>query len=179
MGCNYYLYKKNADKWVLPLNRLGSLCEHCVYDEIQKGNNQDMVLNLNRCITEEDGLHIGKSSFGWHFNLCIYPYMNIYNLEDWKEMFENEDYYIMSEDDEELSCEDMMRIITDRKGDAKITDEELKKNHAERGLNDLLAHSSSIWDERGKEEWKQFMPMLTPHYRTDGTYDLTPDWNFS
>lgn len=179
MGCNYYLYKKNADKWVLPLSRLGSLFEQCVYDEIQKGNTQQLTLNMGNCTTQEDGLHIGKSSFGWHFNLCIYPCMGIYNLEDWERLFDDEDYYIMSEENKELTGDEMLDVITNRKGSSQLTDEELKENHAERGLNNLLAHSSSIWDERDKEEWKQFMPMLTSHYRTDGTYDLTPDWDFS
>ena len=29
-------------------------------------------------------LHIGKSSVGWHFALCIYPLIGINSLDDWK-----------------------------------------------------------------------------------------------
>lgn len=215
MGCNYYLYKKDGTNWTLPVNRVGSLFEHCVYNEIQKGNKQNITLDMSKCITEQEGLHIGKSSSGWHFSLCIYPYLDIYNLEDWKELFENRDYYIMSEDYEELNCDDMLRIITERKSysltkalqegktveqfeqecvdksnelDKKINegmcqvksyDELLAKNHAEKGLNGLMAHGDSIWDMRGKECWEGFIPTMIPHFRTDGTYDLTPDWDFS
>ena len=180
MGCNYYLYKKDASNWTLPINRLGNLIEFNVFDCIKKDfNSNTFELDYKRCITEREGLHIGKSSFGWHFNLCIYPYMDIYNLEDWKRLFNSDNYIIKDEDEEEVSVDKMLDIITNRKGNSQVTDEELKQNHAEKGLNNLLAHSSSIWDERDKEEWKQFMPMLTPHYRTGGTYDLTPDWDFS
>lgn len=179
MGCNYYLYKKNNKKWNLLLTRLGDLIEHNVFNEIKKGNTQQLTLNIGKCIEQEDGLHIGKSSFGWHFSLCIYPYMGIYNLEDWKRLFNSGNYIIKDEYEEEVSMDEMLDIIANRQGNSQVTDEELKENHAERGLNNLLAHSSYIWDQRDKEEWKQFMPMLTPQYRTDGTYDLTPDWDFS
>lgn len=180
MGCNYYLYKKDGSNWTLPVNRLGNLVEFTVFDCIKKDFNSNIFeLDYKRCITEREGLHIGKSSFGWHFNLCIYPYMGIYNLENWKRLFNSDNYIIKDEDEEDVSVDEMLDIITNRKGSSQLTDKELKQNHAERGLNNLLAHSSSIWDERDKEEWKQFMPMLTPHYRTEGTYDLTPDWDFS
>lgn len=178
MGCNYYLYKKDESDWLLPRNWLGQYVENIVFNNITT-DYKDITLNIETCITKEKGLHIGKSSAGWHFSLCIYPYMGIYNLEDWKRLFNSNNYIVKNEYEEEVSVDEMLDIITNRHGNSQVTDEELKQNHAERGLNNLLAHSSSIWDERDKEEWKQFMPMLTPHYRTDGTYDLTPDWDFS
>ena len=46
----------------------------------------------------------------------------------------------------------------------KSYQEFLNANHAEKGLNGLLAHKSSIYSK---------------HIRTKGTYDLTEDYNFS
>ena len=179
MGCNYYLYKKNNTLWALPINRLGQYIESLIFSSVKPPKSNEITINLDKCITNEEGLHIGKSSAGWHFNLCIYPFMGIYNLNDWKKLFNSENYYIKDEYGEAVSAEEMLSVITDRKGINEVTAEELEQNHAEIGLNGLLAHRSSIWDERDQEEWRQFMPMLTQHYRTDGTYDLTPDWDFS
>ena len=180
MGCNYYLYKKDNTPWILPVNRLGQYIERDIYKmgtgELDKSA---CVLDFDKCTVEQEGLHIGKSSCGWHFDLCIYPFINIYNLEDWKKLFNSHEYFIKDEYDEIISSDEMIKNITDRKGNSLLTEEELKENHADRGLNGLLAHSSSIWDTRNAEEWKQFIPMLVPHYRTDGPYDLTPDWDFS
>lgn len=216
MGCNYYLYKKDSTPWILPINRLGQYIERDIYKMGTGELSKDAcILDFDKCTVEQDGLHIGKASFGWHFNLCIYPFMRIYNLEDWKKLFNDDQYYIMDEYEEPVTPADMLRVIMDRtsyglkealeagktieeyeqeqvdrnnsidkqcsggKNQAKDYDDLLRKNRAERGINGLWAHSNSIWDERGKEEWKRFMPMLVPHYRTDGPYDLTPDWDFS
>ena len=216
MGCNYYLYKKDGTPWILPINRLGQYIERDIYKmgtgELDKST---CVLDFDKCTVKQEGLHIGKSSSGWHFNLCIYPFMKIYNLEDWKKLFSNDQYYIMDEYEELVTSADMLRVIIDRtsyglnealeagktieeyeqervdknnnfdkqynKGKNQVKDynDLLKQNHAERGVNGLWAHSNSIWDERNNDAWEGFMPMLTPHYRTDGPYDLTPDWDFS
>ena len=36
-----------------------------------------------------DELHIGKSSVGWYFSLCVYPERKINSLDDWKKLLTN------------------------------------------------------------------------------------------
>lgn len=138
-------------------------------------------------------LHIGKSSFGWHFGLCIYPSLGINNLEDWIKLWNSPGVVISDEEDRVLTVEEMIDRITNRGrpdwddtkqedlekeavesynrlteslgGGRKIYsyDEFLRENHAERGLRGLLAHGSDYY---------KYPP-------TGGTYDLTDDPNFS
>lgn len=58
MGTNYYYETTGTNR-----------CEHC-----GRGD-------------ETEKLHIGKSSTGWAFPLCIYPERNINTLEDWKQIW--------------------------------------------------------------------------------------------
>lgn len=204
MGCNYYLKKKDESKWIVPNNKLGIQLEHLctlVYLDNKKNNEREaLALNLNQCVSEVDSLHIGKSSYGWYFDLCIYPTLGIYSLEDWITLFNKKDeYVIFNEDDEEVSVEEMLSTITERKAKSfdkyesvedyekhcientefNTYDELLEFNSAYRGINGLLAHKSVIWDKRDEEMFKTFMPIITYHIPTNGTYDLTPDWDFS
>lgn len=207
MGCNFYLKKKNGEDWVLPKNRVGEMFERLLVK--QSSCNDTITIALSDCLTHVDRLHIGKSSYGWHFGLCIYPYLEIYSLEDWRALFESDEYEIVSEEDGVISCDDMISRITKRRqtlldaygsleeyeqaslnnsnnfathfsGKQYDTYEELMAaNHATRGLNGLWAHESSIWDMRSDERWSGFMPMMSTYIRTDGTYDLTPEYDFS
>lgn len=116
MGCNYYLKKKTAEKWILPINNLGRvLTKICV--EERKDGRRDISINLLNCTQEEELLHIGKSSSGWHFSLCIYPFMNIYNLTDWEKLFSDSNYIILNENNEEITKDEMLEIITKRSVD--------------------------------------------------------------
>lgn len=195
MGTNYYLRKKTTLEEYLK-NRL---------EDYDYSNQLDILFNgyvfngtyyatekeLNKVLYLE--LHIGKSSCGWHFALCIYPELGINNLEDWKREFNNPDNTIIDEywinPEDKVTPDKMLKVITERKDNNYINDEEellknfnglqrmlggkiynsydviLRDNHAERGLNGLWAH-------------KQGDP-LTQFVRTDGTYDLTTQWNFS
>ena len=138
-------------------------------------------------------LHIGKSSFGWHFGLCVYPELGIDSLEDWINLWNTPGVTIIDEEDRIISPADMVDRITNRGNpnwDASkqeefekkavesfntlnaslgnriyVTnyDEYLNVNCAARGLYGLLAHNSRYYD---------FPP-------TGGTYDLTDDPNFS
>lgn len=188
MGTNYYLIKKKkyepkddtyTEQKVYELNN-GWVWNNTYYPSLD---------DLNKEYYLE--LHIGKSSCGWHFGLCIYPEFNINSLEDWlKEFDENE---IKDEYDKIVSKQDMFETITNRKHKgwedfatqeeyeksqleiqngwnshfnypSYITyDDFLRDNHAKRGLNGLLAHDSYYYE-----------PIVT-----GGTYDLTKDWNFS
>lgn len=129
-------------------------------------------------------LHIGKSSAGWHFALCIYPVIGIKNLDDWKEIWSSKDCKLFTEDNKEITPEEALRYIVNRKPWSNATEAEILEshnkmakengigrvyrtyddymadNHAGRGYNGLWAHN----DGR--------------HKGTDGTYDLTEDANF-
>ena len=195
MGTNYYLRKKVTLEEYLKTrledynydNQLDILFNGYVFNNTYYATEEE----LNKVLYLE--LHIGKSSAGWHFGLCIYPELGINNLEDWKREFNNPDntildeYWVNSEDN--VTPDKMLKVITERKDSNYINNEEellknfnglqrmlggkiynsydevLRDNHAERGLNGLWAH-------------KQGDP-LTQFVRTDGTYDLTTQWNFS
>lgn len=190
MGCNYYLkYKvKNIDEYIKVTKILESQDSGYGKFEIKELKNGYIVnetyyKDLDEFEDEYIDLHIGKSSYGWHFNLCVYPDLGIRNLNDWINIFNNNE--IVDEYERQVSVEDMLDTITNRQHDDKHLSEEailkkinevqkiiqckpyasydeyLKLNYAERGLNGLLAH-------RTRE-----------YIRTDGTYDLTNYWNFS
>jgi hypothetical protein len=215
MGCNFYLKKKDESMWNLPEHSSGSYIEALLVKQYELGESA-IGLDLNQCVVQRDELHIGKSSAGWHFSLCIYPALGIYNLNDWIKLFDDEAYYIVSEEEEILSKEEMLERITQRKAyryddfetleayeqhcvdaindfeeitkDMSISnvarhynnyDEYLKSMGCIRGKNGLLAHQSTMWDARNDEAWKGFIPMITVYINTDGTYDLTPNWDFS
>lgn len=129
-------------------------------------------------------LHIGKSSAGWHFSLCIYPTIDIKGLDDWKKLWASEGCKIFTEYGDEITPEEALGYIVDRKPWSNATEAEVVEannrmakeygigrvyesyedymgaNHAKRGYNGLWAHN----DGRYKG--------------TDGTYDLTEDANF-
>lgn len=76
-------------------------------------------------------IHIGKSSAGWRFGLCIYPKENpkhkgeswndkyldkpIESLHDWIELFNNPNNYIEDEYGNKITKEEMIDIIAHRK----------------------------------------------------------------
>lgn len=60
---------------------------------------------------ETERLHIGKSSAGWVFSLCIYPDRNINTLEDWKRVWASGGQ-IRDEYGEFVPIPDMVACIT-------------------------------------------------------------------
>ena len=129
-------------------------------------------------------LHIGKSSYGWHFGLCVYPAIGINSLDDWKKAWSSDGCKIYTEYGEEISEEELLSYIVDRqyggeKDEAKILkhnndlaekegvgrrfdtyEQYLLCNGARRGKNGLLAHRDSCYT------------------LTNDTYDITEDANF-
>ena len=127
-------------------------------------------------------LHIGKSSYGWHFLLCSYPDLGILTLKDWEKEWEKAECEIYTEEDEKITPKEMLSWILDR-GIDKRSEEEILKDHnkfcdehkigrkypsyddymrdngAKRGRNGLWAHADCNAD-------------------TDGTYDITNSVNF-
>ena len=138
-------------------------------------------------------LHIGKSSMGWHFGLCVYPSLGINNLDDWIKLWNSPNVVIADEEGRTITPQEMVDRITKRgrpdwddskreEFEKKAVDsynllnaslgnhlyinnyeEYLREYHAIRGLNGLLAHSSPYYN---------YPP-------TGGTYDLTDDPDFS
>lgn len=127
-------------------------------------------------------LHIGKSSYGWHFLLCSYPKLNILTLKDWERVWGTAGCEIRTEEGEKITPKEMLSWILDR-GDAERNekkaleahnklceeykfgrtystyDEYMRDNGAKRGKNGLWAHADCNTD-------------------TDGTYDITSSVNF-
>jgi len=187
MGTNYYLYRKtNFDN-----NTVASLgCEENEVMRITNGfvwNNKfyPSIEELNKEFCQI--LHIGKSSCGWHFALCIYPAHGVNDLNDWLNLFNEEDSYILDEYDSKIPVNKMIDIIVNRVGQNgsevdeqeevnnqnrflancgiktryNSYDEMLRENHAVRGKNGLWAHEPS---------------RFVTH--TDGTYDYIRDTIF-
>lgn len=138
MGTNYYLHvKKDFD----PLHRIPARLGCSEGDEnepLELVNG--WVWNKKYYPTIEDlnkefyqVLHIGKSSMGWRFGLCIYPTENprfkddstyheywldepINSLEDWIKLFKTKGNRIFNEYNEEVSVKEMLKTITKRQG---------------------------------------------------------------
>lgn len=111
-------------------------------------------------------IRIGKSSCGWHFQLHVYPELNINTLEDWKYLFDKKFSCIKNENGAIFSKEDMIQIISKRsfkRGTKEFwhpfyssEKEFLNKNYAEYGYNGLIrskidniyciSHGEGTWD---------------------------------
>lgn len=163
MGCNFYLrYKNKMD--VSVHNSFTDFSEHIT----ELDNGWVYKNHYYEKLPEEfiHLLHIGKSSMGWHFSLCIYPEFGINDLDDWERLFDK--YEIEDEYGDIISKDIMMDRITRRRGEnTQMSNEELEKfcrdNHCELGIEGLFAHKSTSYGE---------------YTRTTGTYDLTRDWDF-
>ena len=126
MGTNYYWHEEDTT------------CPHC-----------------QRRDPDEVRLHIGKSSGGWCFSLHVDSNKQIYGLVDWLELFSKPNSFIEDEYGERVPVADMIDNITQR-GWSKSFDERNwcsfgysseedfhRRNHSERGPNNLLRHQLS------------------------------------
>lgn len=129
-------------------------------------------------------LHIGKSSYGWYFILCIYPLIEVNNLDDWKEVWSSDDCKIYDECGEEISVEEVMPYIVDRQGPGGKDEAKILKHHNDMVEKEGLGRRFDTYDQylayngakRGKNGlWAHRGSRYIP---TDGTYDLTEDANF-
>jgi len=113
MGTNYYVAKT--------IN-----CPHCG-DEIIVGR--------------DDSLHIGKSSGGWCFTLHVIPEERLHTWEDWKEFLKHK--VIVDEYGDEMTLNEFRPVVEDREWGRRITrsDEEMRRNHAVPGPNNLVRHA--------------------------------------
>lgn len=163
MGCNFYLRYKTK----MSINTHNDLIDFS--ERITELDNGYVYNNHYYETLPEDFahmLHIGKSSAGWHFSLCIYPSLGINNLNDWKNLFS--EFEIEDEYGDIISKEEMLERITDRKGNNyKMSQDEkdtfCRQNHCDIGINGLFAHKTNEYSN---------------YVRTSGTYDLTENWDF-
>lgn len=119
------------------------------------------------CGRSDEPIHIGKSSGGWCFALCVHPYDHINDLPDWVEEWKHG--IIKNEYGETITPEEMLSIITERSrdkgwdeieygnGPLQYASEEAfhRSNHSQRGPNNLLrarigpycvGHGAGTWD---------------------------------
>ena len=88
MSTNYYLHKPSNTK-----------CNHCGHDPESENNI----------------IHIGKSSYGWCFALHVNSALGINTLEDWKLKWAEEGMKIKNEYGDDVPAVDMLDIITTRR----------------------------------------------------------------
>ena len=188
MGTNYYLRKRVTvqEYYNYDLYRYD---HYHVFDTLENG----FVFNNRYYPTEEEvnkvlyvELHIGKASAGWHFGLCIYPELNINNLEDWKREFNvsgnkiYDEYYVNSDDC--VSIDDMLDTITNRSSDVNEVEylKSINAFHKELGYKQYGSYDELLRDNSAKRGHRGLWAHNYGNYvLTGGPYDLTPDWDFS
>jgi len=145
MGTNYYLKRKIKFKDSNTVTSYG--CTGDLVHGVQVLNNgfvyesvyYPTVKELNENLYQT--IHIGKSSYGWYFSLCIYPEIGINNIEDWKKLFSENT--IENEYGDIIPPEEMLRVITERKhnsGRDFYTMDEKDKQLFVEDINDLYTH---------------------------------------
>lgn len=82
------------------------------------GTNYYLKQNVcGHCQRGDGPLHIGKSSAGWAFSLHVDHQEGIHGLEGWVKLFDEPENRIEDEYGTQVSKEEMLGIIRDRKGD--------------------------------------------------------------
>ena len=201
MGMNFYLERKidyiNEEETPTSLG--------CGYDEdpvqilingyVWRNTYYKTLDDLNRDFIQT--IHIGKSSMGWHFGLCIYPEYGINTLEDWIKLFRNSDNTIVDEENRVINTSEMLDRIENRKQSEfeKYQSEEEYEKAVLENYNDFnkyfinLSHHRKIYNSydeilmenhacRGinglwRRERDQYISYPTP----DGTFDYIKSGN--
>lgn len=152
MGTNYYLKKKAeyipvdnrpkvlGEKWYetydfdfmnYERNKVDELTNGFVYNNTYyptvKKLNEDYYITY----------HIGKKSYGWRFLLSSYISQHITTLDDWIELFKQQDNKIVNEYGEEITPQEMISIILGADLDA----EKLEKHSSS-----SLLYSTGFYD---------------------------------
>ena len=194
MGTNYYLrlkkkYEpKDEDYSRYYVTLVGELDNGFVWNSHFYAHKDE----LNRDYFLE--LHIGKSSCGWHFSLCIYPELGINSLQDWEALFSSKKNVIVDEYGTVITKTEMLDIITkrDRKERNNYASQELYEQDYIKKCNDLYSHVENfppyadyeefLKDNHAKRGLNGLLAHNSSQYEstvTGGTYDLTKDWRFS
>lgn len=101
------------------------------------GTNYYWHTNVCDCCGRSDVYHIGKSSMGWMFALHVIPEEDVNDVNDWVKRFYQPGSVIHNEYDEEISVEEMLRIILERNP--------LGQRHSVDGQH-CLYHGAGTWD---------------------------------
>lgn len=122
MGTNYYLRKKAT--YTPRKDRDEDWYENYDFDFYENDYNEVLeltngyVFNNTYYMTLEDLnnnyyliYHIGKKSYGWKFLLSSYLTQNITTLEEWTELFKQQDNKIVDEYGKEITPQEMINII--------------------------------------------------------------------
>ena len=143
---------------------------------------------LNEYFTQK--IHIGKSSMGWHFGLCIYPEYGIDTLDDWIKLFRTSGNIIVDEEDRELKTSEMLDRIEDRKQlefEKYESEDQYEKavvdnyNNINKTISIFKYKIYSNYDEILMENhacrglnglWRRQKDQYTSYPIPDGTYDL-------
>lgn len=111
----------------------------------------------DHCGRSDERLHIGKSSSGWCFSLCVHPWERINDLPEWVERWKTG--IIKNEYGDIITPEAMLEIITERSGSTPWDEREYgnkpfqypseaalhQSNESQRGPNNLLRHRIGRW----------------------------------
>jgi len=97
-----------------------------------------------RCKHRNNGLHIGKSSAGWHFKLNVHRALGISTYADWMERMLRPGTTITNEYDQVVTVDEMRFVIEDRSGGGprQISGDWLARNSARVGLDGLASDAS-------------------------------------
>ena len=148
MGTNYYLRKKAT--YTPRKDRDEDWYENYDFDFYENDYNKVLeltngyVFNNTYYMTLEDlnnnyylTYHIGKKSYGWKFLLSSYLTQNITTLEEWTELFKQQDNKIVDECGKEITPQEMINIIIG----ADLDVEQLQKH-----TSSSLFYSASSYD---------------------------------
>lgn len=187
MGTNYYLIRKMKYEKDTPIS-LGCDTYRTEIEELSNGwvlrdTYYSTLEELSENFTQE--IHIGKSSYGWHFGLCIYPKYGINNLEDWLKLFNDPNNKIVDEYGDEIPAETMISYITERKMKGWIDDPVAIEDFEAQVLeshNLFMAHvggqTCSSYEEYLKENHaERGVNGLLRHGRIDKYHISNPDKN--
>lgn len=201
MGMNFYLLRKInfIDNLETPAS-LGCGYEENQVQELANGfvwqnTYYSTIDELNKVFYQR--IHIGKSSMGWHFGLCIYPDQNITSLDDWIKLFRTHGNTIVDEEDRELKPSEMLDRIEDRKQlefEKYDLEQDYEKavvenyNNINKTINIFKHKIYNSYDEilmdnhacRGLNGlWRRQKDQYTSYPIPDGTYDLIISGNDS
>lgn len=146
------------------------------------------IESLNKVFYQK--IHIGKSSIGWHFGLCIYPECGINTLDDWIKLFRSFGNIIVDEENRELKTSEMLDRIEDRKQlefEKYESEDQYEKavvenyNNINKTISIFKHKTYTNYDEILMENhacrglnglWRRQKDQYTSYPIPDGTYDL-------
>lgn len=186
MGTNYYLWLRSksgpegdteaepfldAEYFVQRLSN-GYVWANTYYPDLK-------ALNGSYCRV----LHIGKSSSGWVFPLCVYPSLGIKSLKDWKALFSSGSSTIRDEYGRKVSPHEMVETIAERvnpnagRSEADMV-RSMNSGMKSLGFRTYLDYDSFLRENHAKRGPKGLLAGEGAELAKDGTYELVDRWDF-